>query len=144
MRPAPQSEASDYELVRLRNGTASLRSKSYDETLHPGVGPRMEGEALYTRQLRILERLAACSEPFVIWDVGLGAAANAISILRTTKGVAGNVHLISFDQTFEPLQFALAHSNELQYLQGFESLVEEIIARRRANFLNGRWDIPVC
>ena len=144
MRPAPQSEASDYELVGLRNGTASLRSKTYGETLHPGVGPRMEGEALYARQLRIPERLAACSEPFVIWDVGLGAAANAISVLQATKGVPGNVHLISFDQTLAPLQFALAHSKELEYVQAFESLVEVLIARSLVEFANGYWEIHVC
>jgi len=56
---------------------------------------------------------------FVIWDVGLGAAANAIAALeafaeRTQPGA--HVELHSFDVTREALRFALAHAAELGYL----------------------------
>ena len=67
----------DYQLVQLANGAKTLFSASYGEKMHPGLGPRAEAELLYVRQLQICERLKNHSGEFVIWDVGLGAAANA-------------------------------------------------------------------
>jgi hypothetical protein len=48
------------------------------------IGPEAEAEALHVRQLRLPERLRTRGE-FVIWDVGLGAAANAIAVLRAIR-----------------------------------------------------------
>ena len=47
-----------------------------------------EAEALYVNQLRLRERLADHAGEFVIWDVGLGAAANALTVLRATREIA--------------------------------------------------------
>jgi len=46
--------------------------------MHVGLGPAEEAEALYVKQLQIVERLRASADEFVVWDVGLGAAANAL------------------------------------------------------------------
>src|SRR5271170_4989911 len=95
----------DYQLVTLANGRRTLFSASYGEKMHPGLGPQAEAELLYVRQLCIRERLAETPGEFVIWDVGLGAAANAIAALRATADIAGNLRLVSFDNTAEPLEF---------------------------------------
>jgi tRNA U34 5-methylaminomethyl-2-thiouridine-forming methyltransferase MnmC len=71
-----------YVLVPLRNGAFSVRSIADAETFHPGIGPAAEAEALYVRQLQLCERVAAIENEFVIWDVGLGAAANALTAIR--------------------------------------------------------------
>jgi tRNA U34 5-methylaminomethyl-2-thiouridine-forming methyltransferase MnmC len=133
----------DFQLVQLRNGSYSIRSLSYGETLHPGIGPALEGESLYVRQLRLTERIAAQKEPFVIWDVGLGAAANAIAVLGATASVSSRTHLISFDHSIEPLKFALAHSDELKYLRGYESRMEELCRGRRVEFRNTVWETHI-
>src|SRR5471032_2841462 len=101
----------DYQLVRLNNGICSVRSLIDDETFHPVVGPVAEAEALYVNQLRLCERLKNHSGEFVIWDVGLGGAANALTVLRATKNIACNIRLVSFDHTLEPLEFALKNAN---------------------------------
>ena len=75
----------DYQIVPLANGEKTLFSASYGEKLHPGLGPSAEAELLYVRQLKIRERLQAQRGEFVIWDVGLGAAANALAVLRATR-----------------------------------------------------------
>ena len=93
---------SGYQLVRLNNGICSVRSLADGETFHPVVGPVAEAEALYVNQLRLRERLQNHSGEFVIWDVGLGAAANALTVLRTTRDIACNIRLVSFDHTLEP------------------------------------------
>lgn len=111
----------DYQLVPLANGAKTLFSSGYGEKMHPGLGPRAEAELLYVRQLRIHERLRNHSGEFVIWDVGLGAAANAIAALRATREIPGWLRLISFDNTTEPLEFALKNAAALGYLAGYEN-----------------------
>src|SRR5213075_3030548 len=88
-----------YEIIRLRNGASSLRSLAYGETMHPAIGPLAEAEALYVQQLRIAERAAKHNGPFVVWDVGLGAAANAIAVLQALAPFNTQLTLLSFDAT---------------------------------------------
>src|SRR5207248_5448651 len=95
-----------YKIVKLPNGVHSVHSLEYRETFHPVIGPVAEAEALYVRQLDLLERLRQHTREFVIWDVGLGAAANALTLLRATREVPSALRLTSFDQTIEPLEFA--------------------------------------
>ena len=65
----------DYKLVRLANGAYSIHSVAEGETFHPVVGPVAEAQALYVNQLKLRERVRDEPGEFVIWDVGLGAAA---------------------------------------------------------------------
>jgi hypothetical protein len=65
-----------YQVVQLANGAFSLRSERYGETFHPVVGPVAEAQALYVDQLALVERVRKAPGEFVVWDVGLGAAAN--------------------------------------------------------------------
>src|SRR2546425_8007985 len=66
-----------YKLVQLANGARGIQSLAYGETMHSAIGPTAEAEALYVKQLRLVERIREHAGEFVIWDVGLGAAANA-------------------------------------------------------------------
>ena len=124
--------APGYSLVTLANGVRSVRSHAEAETFHPVIGPVAEAEALYVRQLRLRERLAAHPGEFVIWDVGLGAAANVLTVLRATHDLPCAVRLVSFDHTLEPLRFALQHGVELGYFGGYEPLVAELPSARNA------------
>jgi hypothetical protein len=126
-----------YQLVHLQNGVASVRSLEAAETFHPVVGPVAEAEALYVNQLRLRERLETHHGEFVIWDVGLGAAANALTVLRAARGLAGRVRLLSFDCTREPLEFALQHAAKLGYFGGYEPSVQELLANGRVTFADG-------
>ena len=126
-----------YSLVTLANGVRSVRSHAEAETFHPVIGPAAEAEALYVRQLRLRERLAAHTGEFVIWDVGLGAAANALTVLHATRDVAGHLRLVSFDHTLEPLRFALQHASELGYFGGCEPLVATLLAEGKAGQTHG-------
>jgi tRNA U34 5-methylaminomethyl-2-thiouridine-forming methyltransferase MnmC len=127
----------DYQLVTLANGQRTLFSVSYGEKMHPGLGPQAEAELLYVGQLHIRERLAKAAGEFVIWDVGLGAAANAIAVLRATTGIAGHLRLVSFDNTAEPLEFALKNSAALGYVSGYENQLSELLLAKKTAFTNG-------
>lgn len=134
-----------YKIVRLANGVHSVHSLAHQETFHPVIGPVAEAEALYVKQLDLVKRFRSQPGEFVIWDVGLGAAANSLTILRSLSPFPGAVRLISFDNTTEPLGFALHHGEALGYLGGFEEQLGALLAQKRIEFKIGqigvRWEI---
>lgn len=129
--------SNNYQLVHLNNGICSVRSLADDETFHPVVGPVAEAEALYVNQLRLRERLQNHTGEFVIWDVGLGAAANALTVLRATKDIPCKIHLVSFDHTIESLVFALKNAEALGYFGGYEKHLQEFLREHRVKFQDG-------
>jgi tRNA U34 5-methylaminomethyl-2-thiouridine-forming methyltransferase MnmC len=120
---------------------ASIHSLEHKETFHPVVGPVAEAEALYVRQLRLPERIRACSGEFVLWDVGLGAAANVLTVLRASREIPGKLRIVSFDHTLAPLQFGLQHASELGYLGGFEESLQQLLHAHHLQLPNGQQDL---
>ena len=140
--PAP------YRIVRLASGAYSVHSVVHAETFHPVIGPVAEAQTLYVGQLGLCERLRRHSGEFVVWDVGLGAAANAVTVLRALRDVPCRLQLLSFDHTPEPLEFALTHPDHLSYLPGFEARLNELLSRGKTAFSEGlcsvRWDLHLA
>jgi tRNA U34 5-methylaminomethyl-2-thiouridine-forming methyltransferase MnmC len=128
-----------FELVTLKTGVISLRSLENRETFHPVTGPRVEANILHVQQQRLIERSLALkgSRKFVIWDVGLGAAANALTAIEALEGsqeiAAGgaDIEIHSFDKTTAPLEFALAHSRELGYLEPHHDKLNRLVKEQR-------------
>jgi hypothetical protein len=131
--------AENYQLVQLANGAFSVRSLAEHETFHPVIGPVAEAEALYVNQLKLRERLEGHSGQFMVWDVGLGAGANVLTVLRATAGLDRSPRIISFDRTVEPLDFALRHAAQLGYFSGYERAVADLLRDGRA--LDGKWEL---
>jgi tRNA U34 5-methylaminomethyl-2-thiouridine-forming methyltransferase MnmC len=135
------SSVSGYKLVKLASGVHSVHSLAHQETFHPVIGPVAEAEALYVRQLGLSERLQRHTGEFVIWDVGLGAAANALTVLRETREIGALIRLVSFDHTMEPLKFALEHRDSLGYLAGYEQQIEQLLREKQISFVNGKQSV---
>ncbi len=126
-----------YKLVTLANGVRSVHSIEHRETFHPVIGPVAEAQALYVNQLKLADRMAAQTQEFVVWDVGLGAAANVLTMLRATRDSKCPVRIISFDRTLEPLQFAAKHADALGYFDGYEAAAETLLRTGRVAFDDG-------
>jgi len=133
--------AGGYKLVRLVSGDYSVHSLAYVETFHPVIGPVAEAEALYVNQLRLRERLKNHSGEFVIWDVGLGAAANVLTVLRATREFSCPIRLVSFDNTIEPLEFALQNAVALGYFGGYETQTQAILNQHAVQFTDGAHEV---
>jgi len=123
-----------YKLVKLPSGVHSVHSLAHKETFHPVIGPVAEAEALYVGQLHLRERVEKTCGEFVIWDVGLGAAANVLTALRATGESPCSLGLLSFDHTLEPLKFALQHASKLSYIIGYEEQLQNLLHDHHIQF----------
>jgi tRNA U34 5-methylaminomethyl-2-thiouridine-forming methyltransferase MnmC len=135
------SSSAAYKIVKLASGVHSVHSVAHRETFHPVIGPVAEAQALYVRQLRLPERMATHSGEFVIWDVGLGAAANVLTVLRATRAANCPLRIISFDHTVEPLQFALDNARALGYFDDYEKPVAIFLRDNAVQFTDAGREI---
>lgn len=127
----PGLKPSRFELVTVPAGARSLRSIEHGETFHPGIGPMAEARVLHVAQHDLAARTAGRGDAFVIWDIGLGAAANALAVLEAARDEfpEARVELHSFDATLEPLHFGIEHAEELVYPLPWKAVLREIFER---------------
>lgn len=121
----------NFELVTLKSGVISLRSLNNLETFHPVTGPAIEAQILHVDQQCLVSR-AAVTEQFTIWDVGLGAAANALTAIQSLIPIQRPIEIHSFDQTTGPLEFVLQNAKNFDYLVGQETLLTQLISNHKA------------
>jgi hypothetical protein len=102
-----------------------------------------EAAVLHVAQQRLEERMRG-RDQFVIWDVGLGAGANALAMAEALAGLENQqtaVELRSFEQTLEPLRFALVHARELGYLDPWRDEIAELLKKGSVQIGRIRWSI---
>lgn len=102
----------DCEVVLTDRGALAMRDRISGEVMHPIVGPRAEAESLYVGPSNLRERLLRTSDetPLVLFDVGLGAASNAIFAWRVREALgrdARRLEIVSFDRSLAALERAL-------------------------------------
>lgn len=133
-----------FELVDLKGGGRSIRSLAHGETMHIGTNPRTEALELHIQQQQLAERVAEWKEikPFIIWDIGLGPAGNAITAIETLRGSRVSVEIHSFEISTAVLEYALQFAEELEYLIGWESVIAQLLSEGIAYPLsNIRWQL---
>lgn len=115
------SASVDRFMIRVSElGYSSIVDRPSGEIMHAGLDPAVEARTLYVEQARVAERLREASgEPLVLWDVGLGAAHNAMAVLHCCEAAAEQrpVRLISFEHDLAALRLALRHPRHFPHLQ---------------------------
>ena len=109
-----------YELL-VRDDVGRIRDCVSGEIMHSVNEPAEEARSLYVEQSRLSERLSAPdAAPLVIWDVGLGAATNAMAAISAAHGLpaAGRpLLLVSFENDLDSLELALDHVRWFKHLR---------------------------
>ena len=124
-----------YEVI-VRDDVGFIRDMTSGEVMHPVSDPAVEAHFLYVEQSRLLERLqTAEAEALVVWDVGLGAAANAMAAIlavesSTSPSKPRNLTLVSFENDLDSLKLALDHVRWFKHLRH---------AAPRKLLSSGRW-----
>jgi queuine tRNA-ribosyltransferase len=129
----------DYEVHRAPEGFCSIRQISSGEIMHSRTPPMEEAQRLYIEQSNLAARVRLDGEnggddagPLVIWDVGLGAATNAMAavLCYEAEAAAGPVRplrMVSFENDLDSLRLAYKHNREFTYLRhpGPSGILEE-------------------
>ncbi|MCU0793071.1 MAG: tRNA guanosine(34) transglycosylase Tgt [Opitutaceae bacterium] len=144
VRRAPR--LGDYEIHPSPTGDfSSIRQLSSGEIMHSVSAPADEAERLYVAQSRLAERLRRASPadaaPLVVWDVGLGAASNAMAALACAErelaaqgaDALRPLHLVSFERDLDPLRLAARHAGYFPHLRH---------GAPQALLREGRWSRP--
>ncbi|MEO7774436.1 MAG: tRNA guanosine(34) transglycosylase Tgt [Steroidobacteraceae bacterium] len=111
-----------YEIV-VRNEVGRIRDTVSGEVMHSVNDPAEEARSLYVEQSRLTERLQiAADAPLVVWDVGLGAAANAMATIHAVESAAvlqlqRRLQLVSFENDLDSLRLALRHMHWFPHLR---------------------------
>jgi queuine tRNA-ribosyltransferase len=111
-----------YEVI-VRDDVGYIRDTASGEVMHSVNDPAGEAHSLYVEQSRLLARLQVCvQQPLVVWDVGLGAAANAMAAILAVEGATGaaaarRLMLVSFENDLDSLELALDHTRWFKYLR---------------------------
>jgi queuine tRNA-ribosyltransferase len=126
-RPKPARQKSTllgkYEVHIAHEGFASIQQTTSGEIMHMRTPPMEEARSLYIEQSNLAQRVqSSMAELLVIWDVGLGAAANAMAAIQCYEGQArlGPVRpmrLLSFENDLDSLKLALRHDDKFPYLR---------------------------
>ena len=119
----------DYEIVTSPQGFSSIAQLSSGEVMHSVSAPADEANLLYVEQSRLALRLRRRSpddaQPLVVWDVGLGAASNAMAAIHRMEAelaTAGPtalrpLQIVSFERDLDPLILAARHASHFPHLR---------------------------
>jgi queuine tRNA-ribosyltransferase len=139
-KPATLPKLGDYDIVKSAEGFASIRQISSGEVMHSVNRPSDEAERVYVQQSGLAQRFAQvdAADPIVIWDVGLGAASNAMAALHCFEKVLAEVgaegvrkvRVVSFEIDLDPLKLAAKHAAFFPHLRH---------SAPHALLENGRW-----
>jgi queuine tRNA-ribosyltransferase len=111
-----------YEVI-VRDDVGYIRDTASGEVMHSVNDPAREAHSLYVEQSRLLARLqVSVEQPLVVWDVGLGAAANAMAAILAVESSTGaatarRLMLVSFENDLDSLKLALDHTRWFKHLR---------------------------
>ena len=128
LRIAHPRHLGDYEIVTSAKGFSSIRQLSSGEIMHSVSAPSDEAQRLYVDQSCLAARLLKSdktADELVIWDVGLGAASNAMAAIHCFEqqfSVVGAdalrpLRLVSFECDLDPLKLAAKDAGKFPHLR---------------------------
>lgn len=135
----PADREGDFELCTLRSGARAVRHVGYGEVMHPAGGPWEEANRLYIEQSQLAARLRAARRPVCVFDIGLGAATNAVAALACARQAGGALELHSFELDLAPLRLALRDPGGFPFLAEYREAAQALLACGRWEHEGVRW-----
>jgi queuine tRNA-ribosyltransferase len=114
----------DYEIVKQDAGFHSIRHIKSGEIMHSVTDPLVEAKTLYIDQSEIRCLLDHITEDeLVIWDVGLGAATNAMAAIFECERILDErktqkkIRIISFEKDLDSLRLAVKNPSLFHHVR---------------------------
>jgi queuine tRNA-ribosyltransferase len=126
VKPRKPRSRGGFALHTAPDGFVSVQHVASGEIMHSVNHPDVEAARIYVEQSALIARALTAPEPaaapLVVWDVGLGAAHNAMALVRAIER-AGRapghpaIELVSFERDLDPLRLALDHLAQFPHLR---------------------------
>jgi queuine tRNA-ribosyltransferase len=101
------------------HGFASIEHLASGERMHSVNAPDGEAESVYVNQSVAIAEALDGTRAITVWDVGLGAAHNAMALVRALDAAPAHapVEIVSFERDLDALRLALAHTGPFAHLR---------------------------
>lgn len=132
-----------FEIVKTSAGVTSIRNKLVNEIMHNPVGPWVEANSLYIEQSNLAGLLGlADAEPLVVYDVGLGAGANALAAIHCANSLLNrkrHLRIISFEKDLELLRFTIAHASHFEHVELYKFILQSLLEKQNWKSAQIEW-----
>jgi tRNA U34 5-methylaminomethyl-2-thiouridine-forming methyltransferase MnmC len=134
-----------HEIVEVAAGKYSMRPLSdaglglgVAEAMHSDIGAWEEAHRVYLDQACLAERLREHGPELVIYDVGMGVAANALAAIEcfVTGRPSRDLRVVSFEKHRDALELALAHEARFPWIARHRAAVADLLGQ-------GRWSAVI-
>ena len=139
----------NHKIIRFPNGTQSISHAASGEVMHSSIGPWNEACQLYRDPARLAELLGAgtnsirSDSPLVLFDVGLGIAANALAAITEVldfPATSRPLEIHSFESDLDGLRLALEQPADFPFLVPHLATLSQLLLARRWQSTDGRID----
>jgi tRNA U34 5-methylaminomethyl-2-thiouridine-forming methyltransferase MnmC len=124
-----------FEKVACQEGF-TLRENISGQLMHSQVGPWREANQVYVEQ----SDLSSGSGPFVLYDVGMGTAANALALIARWDS-SRPLRIVSFEKFPESLEMALSLESEFDFLRPWSDVLRRLLDSRYVQHENIEWNL---
>lgn len=137
----------NHELVSLPNGRYSVKPVSSPEAMHSSIGAWEEAELLYVGQARLGQRLSDAGAELVLFDVGMGIAANALAAIECffASRPERDLRIVSFEKHLDALELALTRPDCFPWVARNRSAVADLLGNRHWSGMHSgfqvRWEL---
>ncbi len=165
MTPTLTPPATQHQIEAFPNGSFSVRNTELNECMHSTIGPWVEAQEIYLAQSNLLHCLATASQvphaaPWVIYDVGLGIAANSLAVLehlgqsQTASAspwidrVSPQIEMMSFETDLDGIKRALQRPELFPFLERNQEIVKTLLEQgvwtgQLASGIHFHWELKL-
>jgi tRNA U34 5-methylaminomethyl-2-thiouridine-forming methyltransferase MnmC len=125
-----------FEIVKCDTGF-TLRESLSGQLMHSSIGPWAEANTVYVEPSNFERRLGVQSDaPLVLYDVGMGTAANVVAVLEkcctlTSARKGRSLEIISFERYPEALAQIVAEGDVFKYLTPYRETLHTLLQNKQ-------------
>jgi queuine tRNA-ribosyltransferase len=122
-----------HKVIKYENGEHSLVECGGGQAMHSAVGPWTEARVLYSEQSELVSRLSiSAREPLILYDVGMGIAANALASIEAASQITAKrkLTIISFENDLRGAHIALDNLSLFPFVERHQAKIRSLLEQR--------------
>lgn len=123
----------------------TLRDPITGQAMHSAIGPLPEATQIYLNPSQLSHRLVAGSTPLILWDVGMGIAANSVAAFYQASLIKNSrpLQIHSFENAPEGLRHAISETECFPHLKPWAPQILELLTHGSTHLMEHQWKLHV-